>query len=281
MQLGRITYRNITQSQPVQTRLQIIHQALASGQGGSMVYSKSVMEAMQFQARVSDLHPGGKSIYICSSGDLSHFMFATGKKEFFCFDMLPFFHNSKHGPGWMLFGEHPSSVLSQAAFNRQRIGYWHNQYIKIFNETGIFMLFEILGLGGENLNVFEAKAVDGLCKITFDLRSERYCVYFQQADLKIGNEMPLLDPAEIGLLMIKAGDGAGLANLAYEFLERTVIPDLMPGALIFSDRRFSCDFLEVLFQKPEAPACGLPQRIMDDAKYGEIQFLYQLTRAGS
>lgn len=281
MRLGRIAYKNITHTQPVQTRLQIIHQALAFDQGCAMVYSKSVMEAMRFQARVRDLHPGGQSIYVCSSGDLSHFMFATGKKEFFCFDMLPFLNDSKHGPGWMLFGEHSSSVLSQAAFNKQRMSYWHNQYIKIFNETGTFMLFEVLGLGGKNLNVFEAKGIDGLYKITFDLQSERYCVHFKQTDLKIGNEMLLLDPAEIGLLMIKAGDGAGLANLAYEFLERTVIPSLMPGALIFTDRRFESDLLKVLFQKQEAPACGLPQRIMDDAKYGQIQFLYQLMRGES
>jgi len=277
MELGRIAYKNITQSPAVQTRLQIVRQALGyAGDVGGSVYSKSIMEVMRFQARVRELDPGRKSVYACSSGDLSHFMFATGKKEFFCFDMLPFFNDLSQGLGWLLFGESPIEVLVKADQVKRRRGHWHNEFIKVFNETGIFMLFEVLGLGGQNPNVFEAQGIDGLYKINFDLQSERYCVHFKQANLQIGNEISLLEPSEIGLLMVKAGDGAGLANLAYEFLEQTVIPGLMPGALIFTDRSFNHDFLETLFQRSRQRNFSVPQRIDDYGKYGQIQFLYRV-----
>lgn len=277
-----IAYRNITTTPAVSERISIARDAHVMA-GVNPLYSKNAIKAALFRPRVDELDPGGDALNLCSSGNISHFMATCGRREFVCVDRLPLINR---GFNWPVVGPPSQIVLASSARKMQRQGYWHNQLnIAHFQETGIFLLFEILAIGASQLEVFEAQGVDGLYKLVFDLQEQKYCVHFVQALLNAQTDILFIDPAKTGLVMLKAGDGPDLPGHSYQYLEN-LISKLMPGALIATDKPMGSPLLKNIFKEQAdvfdaSPAAlrYLSPQIIEDGKYGQVRFLYQVRPA--
>jgi hypothetical protein len=103
------------------------------------------------------------------------------------------------------------------------------------------MFFDILGLGGSGLKVFQAGPNDKIYKITFDFREQSFKIYFVQEDLTKGIRPSFL--ADIGLLtvVIKAGD-SGHSD-PYSALD-SIAGSIPAGSLVISDQELGAAALK-------------------------------------
>ena len=280
MRVAGITYKNITRTPVVSDRIAIARQAQGMIRGANPVYSVDIIKAAQLRSKVIEMDAGGEAVQLCSSGNLSAFMFACARREFICVDQTPFFNRTL---GWATLGETPQELLARGLLGKMHRGYWHNnEDIAPFKEVSIFMLLESIAMGAEQLEVFEANEVQGLYKLVFDLQQEKYCVHFIQSLLDENSQIPFLDPTEAGIVMLKAGDGVLLKGPSYKYLE-SLVPKLKPGSLVITDRAIKNSLLIRRFELSDEEM-GIAQSsclynfpdIIEDAKYGELRLLYQV-----
>lgn len=167
----------------------------------------------------------------------------------------------------------------QCALDKQGKGHWHNFFhIPYFMESGIFVLFEAIALEAENLQVFKAEKEQELYKITFDLRRGKYVVYYKQAVLTEGTELPFIDPASLGMIMLKGGDSnrQQIKDSAYRFLI-SLIPGLLTGAMIMTDKALASPRLEEM--PIEREEVKLPPELAHldmNPYYGRIAYIYRV-----
>lgn len=206
MRLGRLTYKNITRTQPVQERIRMVREIQDQRPGISSTLSLNLLAGREIRSQIPAAALDREGVYFCFGGDVSSFISATGKRSFVAYDQFPLINEGwLDQQTWMFMADFPEAVLEGAARGKQGSSYFHNTAIFPFKEVGIFAIFDILGFGGTDLQVFEAVEKQGVYKLTFNLMEGNCQVVCVQDEIEPGRMPLFISEIEIGCMFIKAG----------------------------------------------------------------------------
>lgn len=242
MQLGKVTYKNITEAPRVRKRLALARRALDSFKHAGTLTNQTLQLAEVIRSHVAERTSDKLGLYLAWGGDIATLV-ALGIQQSICIDDNPL----------MKTGRLPTTIdfLVEALTDKRTDSYLSNSAIANFGEIGIVALFDILSLGGKKIEIHQAsgRGNSRAFYIAFNLNEARYEVHFIQRyvtqhenlmssirEIPIGETLP-----PVGVVLVKAGiKSRAQQTVPYECVQKTASDRGLPdNTLIISDKPLS------------------------------------------
>ncbi len=231
--VGAARFREITQTEHVQKRIELARDILSRGRGFRDFWCGNIYGARQIAEHFAEQTRSSPAAYLGFGGDVAGMTHLMDSRTYFCFDRLPFVNETTTAKLSLM-----RRILVSSARQRNRCGYFHVYFYTKYKETALTTIFDVVGLGGEP-KVWEAEGYQGLYKIEFNLAEESYNVFIVQQNFASSNSPDLLTGVPLGSVLIKSAtrDSGAYATLG------SYVPSLPSGALIVSDKEINSPFL--------------------------------------